>query len=230
MKQWLVGCGFMLLVPLALAQGVAPTIVVSGEGEVMAVPDRATISLQVEQTAMQAEEARRQVDQTTQALLAAARKHGVRDQDMDATQLNVTPSYEWTDRQRHYLGMQVSRQVSLRLNDLNQLTALMSALVAVGPTQVNGAQLDFARPAELQRQALARALEDARAKAELIAKQSGVRLGAVQRVVEQGAADGLPGPMPRMAMMMAADAKAESMPAGERALRTRVSVEYLIAP
>ena len=96
---------------------------------------------------------------------------------MDSTRLQVHPDYRWDEKtQRQVLqGYVVNRQVEIELHDLERLGTLLERAVSAGANQVGGARLDSSRRKELEREALALAVEDARLDAEALARASGTQ-------------------------------------------------------
>ena len=204
---------------------------VSGEGEVKARPDMAYVTLGVEARKPTLAEARTLVTTAIDKLLALTRELKIDPKHVDASQLQVQPEYRWNekDSQRVLLGYVVSRQVDIELHELDKLGALFERAVSAGINQVGGARLDSSRRKDLEREALAKAVDDARLNAETLARASGTKLGLVQSL---SAASVMP-PQPlykeRMAMVtaQAADMAAEqSYESGEMRFSASVSAQY----
>jgi uncharacterized protein YggE len=120
----------------------------------------------------------------------------------------------------------VSRQVQVELRDLEQLGALLERAVDAGVNQVNDPVLDSSKRKALEREAMARAVEDARLNAETLARAAGVKLGAVRSL--NGSASAPPMPMYRQQAVMADAAMAPeaSYQPGEMKFTATVNVEY----
>jgi len=148
---------------------------VSGDGEVKARPDMAYVTLGVEARKPTLAEARTQVTAAIDKLLALTRDLKIDPKYVDSSQLQVQPEYRWNekDSQRVLLGYVVSRQVDVELHELDKLGALFERAIAAGMNQVGGARLDSSRRKDLEREALAKAVDDARLNAEALSKASG---------------------------------------------------------
>jgi len=213
----------------AMADEVRPrTAFVSGQGEVAAQPDMARVTLGVEARRPTLAEARSAVTASVDRVLALTRDLEIEPKYVNATRLQVQPEYNWNekDRKRVLLGYVVSRQVEVELRDLDQLGALLERAVSAGANQVGDAALDSTRRKELERQAMALAVQDARLNAEALARAAGVQLGAVRTLNASGSAP--PMPMYRMSAAMA-DAAAPpeaTYQAGDMKFTANVSAEY----
>jgi uncharacterized protein YggE len=191
----------------AMAEEPRPrTVNVSGMAEVSAEPDIARLTLGVESRKPTMEAARAEVVATVDRVLALARELKIDPKQVNATRVQVQPEYRWNenDRERVLLGYMVSRQVEVELKDLDKLGTLLERAVDAGVNHVGDPLLDSSRRKELEREAMTKAVEDARLNAEALARAAGAKLGAVRTLSASGSAP--PMPMYRQTMM-AADAK-----------------------
>lgn len=191
----------------ALAAGEPPrSVSVSGSGEVTAEPDLARVTLGVEARKPTLAEARTEVARTVERVLALTRELRIDPKLVNATRVQVQPEYSWNDkdRKRVLLGYVVSRQVQVEVRDLEQLGPLLERAVDAGVNQVNDPVLDSSQRKSLERQAMAKAVEDARFNAEVLAKAAGAKLGPVRTL--NGSASAPPMPVYRRATMAMADA------------------------
>ena len=231
--SWLAGLAALSLVPLAAlaADDVRPrTVNVSGMGEVSAEPDLARVTLGVESRKPTLAEARAEVSSTIDRVLKLTRDLRIDPKQVNATRVQVQPEYNWNpkDRKRVLLGYVVRRQVQVELRDLEQLGPLLERAVDAGVNQVNDPLLDSSRRKALEREAMAKAVEDARLNAETLARAAGAKLGPVRTM--NGSSSAPPMPMYRrgavMADMAAAAPPAETYVPGEMKFNATVNVEY----
>jgi len=211
------------------------TVIVSGSGEVAAEPDLAHVTLGVEAREPTLAEARARVAATVERVLGLTRELRIDPKFVSATRVQIQPEYSWNDqdRKRVLLGYLVSRQVHVELRDLEQLGALLERAVDLGVNQVNDPVLDSSRRKTLEREAMSRAVEDARLNAETLARAAGARLGAVRSL--NGSMSGPPLPMYRLGAAMADAAppapEATYQP-GDMKFGAQVSAEFdlVVAP
>lgn len=216
------------------AQNAPPprTVNVSGQGEVRSEPDRALVTLGVEARRPKMEEARAEVGRTVDAVLKLTRDLKIDPQYVHATRITIQPEYNWNaaERERVLLGYFVARQVQVELRNLDQLGSLLERAVDLGVNQVNDPQLDSSRKRELEREALAKAVEDARQNATVLAGAAGLKLGAARTISAQSVSPS-PQPMYRMAMAAAQEAAPAPYQSGEMTFTANVQVEFdLLAP
>jgi len=234
-RRWIAALLALSLAPLvppgaSAAEEPRPrTVSVSGQGEVEAEPDMAHVAMGVEARKPTLAEARAEVNATVERVLKLTRDLRIDPKYVNATRVQVQPEYNWNpkDRKRTLLGYVVSRQVRVELRDLEQLGPLLERAVDAGVNQVGDPALDSTRRKELEREAMGRAVADARLNAEALARAADVRLGAVRTL--NGAASAPPMPMYRMQAAMADVAAAPpepSYPTGEMKFSASVNAEY----
>jgi len=221
----------LLMTGAAHAAEPMPRLVsVTGEGEVKAQPDLAYVTLGVEARKPTLAAARAEANAAVDRLLALTRELKIDPKYVDSTQLQVRPEYNWNEKESKQvlLGYFVSRQVEVELRDLERLGPLLERAVSAGANQVGGARLDSSRRKELEREALARAVEDARLDADALARAAGVRLGPVQSLGVAGAIPFQPKFMERgmVAAAPMADAAEQSYTAAEMKFTASVSAQY----
>jgi len=204
------------------------TVTVSGSGEVAAEPDLAHVTLGVEARKPTMAEARTAVAATVDRVLALTRDLRIDPKLVNATRVQVQPEYSWNekDRKRVLLGYIVSRQVQVELRDLEQLGPLLERAVDAGVNQVNDPLLDSSRRKSLEREAMAKAVEDARLNAETLARAAGAKLGPVRTL--NGSSSAPPMPMYRRGAVMADAAMAPeaTYQPGDMKFSATVNAEY----
>jgi uncharacterized protein YggE len=169
--------------PQAAHGDTAPTNAVTtvGHGVVTAVPDEATVSAGVRTDATTATEALSKNADLMTKVIAALKNAGA-----DKLQTQQVSLYPQTDQQGKVTGYTAQNSVSAHTKIANA-GALVDAAVAAGANTVDGPTLDVADTTALYRQALAKALDDARGKAQALAQAGGFGIGPVLSVTEQSA-------------------------------------------
>lgn len=210
------------------------TIGVSGQGEVRAEPDRATVTLGVESRKPKLEDARAAVAKTVDAVLKLTRELKVDPKLVRATRINVQPEYNWNANnanERTLIGYFVSRQVEVELHDLEKLGQLLERSTDLGVNQMGDPRLDSSKRQDLVREALAKAVVDARQNAEVIAKAAGAKLGNARTINANTEFSPPPMPMVRAMAMDAREAKTSApYQSGEMTFNATVSVQYDLIP
>ena len=220
------------------------TISVSGEGEVFASPDIANISFTVREEAKKVSDAQDKVSLKIKAALASVRKLGVEDKDIKTQNYSSNPKYEWQEAtitclaincppsrpgKQVIVGYEVSQTVTVKVRNLEIVNTLVDSLATAGVTEMQGPNFAIDDEDGLKAQARKIAIDKARAKAEVLARDLGVTLVRVVSFSEGGN-------YPIYARTMAAgamekyDSAAPSpeLPRGENQITSSVTVTYEI--
>jgi uncharacterized protein YggE len=183
-------------------------VVVRGSGEARALPDLATLTVEVTAD-------HKSRDEAYQArTLRAARVDEVLTLHKDAiarttiASLWVQPLTRWHRGEELHTGWRASRTSFVEVSGLDALGDIMSGLVEAGAA-VRGPEWSMAPTNPAYDRARRIAAEDARHRAESYAEALGLLLGPVAWVAEPGLRDGLgkpPGPIPVAALAARSDA------------------------
>lgn len=200
---------------------------VTAEGDVTRVPDLATISAGVVTQAKTAAQAMADNAAKMAAASAALRRAGVADRDIATASISLQPQYRYGENQPPVLtGYRASNQLSVRFRDVKRAGAILDALVAEGINQINGPDFSIDQPEAALDEARVKAMQAARARAEVYARAAGLRVGRIVSISESGGY--APPPRPMM-MQMARAQKSEADTAiepGEQKLTVSVSVTF----
>ena len=225
--------GPILLLAAALAQA-TPIPVLEGTrldvvatGEVTRVPDLARISAGVLSQAPIAVAALAANSTQMTRVLAALRRSGIAERDIQTSSVSLSPSYRYVDNQAPVLtGYQASNQVTIRFREIARAGAILDTLVREGANQIAGPSLEVERPGPALDEARVLALRAARARADIYAGAAGLRVSRILSITENGGDYRPPSPQP-IAMMQRgmADMETKIVP-GEQALAVSVSVSF----
>ena len=176
--------GAVGLPDLAGAQDALPagdSLTVNGVGTVKAVPDEAQMSFGVETRRPTAQAAVAANADAMRKVINALRQAGARE---IATQW--VSVYPFTNESGVIEGYSASNSVSA-VSDVDDAPGLIDAAAEAGANQVSGPGLSSSNAEALYRQALAKAVADARLRADVLAKAAGRSLGEITTIVEGGA-------------------------------------------
>ena len=223
-----------LALPLSAGAQEAPqrTIVVSGTGEAVAVPDVAQVSAGVVSQAVTANAALDTNTEAMERIFAALRASGIEERSIRTANFSVSPQYETSTTSsgnrgpRRIVGYQVSNQVTVVLEEIVDLGTTLDTLVRVGANQLNGILFSISDLKSLEKEARRAAVQDAIAKAQTLAEAAGVTLGVITSIQEAGGGDRPP--IPLMVRAEAFDASSVPVSPGESAVSISVSITYAI--
>ena len=203
----------------------APSITVVGSATASAAPDIAEVTAGVVTQATTAAQALSQNSATMDRVLKAVAALGIAERDVRTAGVNVVPQRAQPPQGRQpaptsIVGYEVSNQVHVRVRNVAMLGGLLDTLVSQGANALGGVAFSIADPSPLLMDARARAITDARRKAEAYTAAAGVKLGRILFI-----RDSTPGiPRPMAARMMASPGV--PVAPGEQEMEVSVSVTY----
>jgi uncharacterized protein YggE len=205
----------------ALAPG-ATRLQVVATGEARRVPDIATIGAGVVTTAPTAAAALEQNSRQMASVLAALKRAGIADRDIQTSSVSLFPDYRQDSNPPQITGYRASNEVSIRFRDIAATGRILDVLVAQGANQINGPNLSIENSDAALDEARTKALAAARARAELYARALGKR---VTRVLDVAEGSDVSYPRPMMARM-AAQSNALPIAPGEQGLSATLTVVF----
>lgn len=189
----------------------SPLLAFSITEEVKSAPDRARIGAGVTTTATTAVEAMRANTAAMNTLIAAARRAGIEQRDIQTSGFNLSPQYDYTPQQQgqppRLIGYQVSNQLSVITANTARVGALIDALVTAGGTNIDGPSFFVENPDASLDTARETALRRATERANRYARAAGYSSARLISLSEGGSFSPPPMPMPvMMARAESADA------------------------
>jgi uncharacterized protein YggE len=194
-------------------------ITVTGNGTVDATPDQASFDFGVTTNGATAAEALRSNASHARAIIYSLRKAGVQGADIQTTQVSLWPQTS-SDGSR-IIGYQASNSVLVKAA-IAKSGALVGAAARAGANNIDGPNLDTADKSSLYNQALKRALDEAKGKAQAIAAAAGLTLGSIAKVEEGSTAT----PVPVFAAAQRDASGGVPIEAGTQQIQASVTVSY----
>ncbi len=219
---------------MAEAQITPPTQIIAGtrldvqaRGESRVVPDIAVISAGVITEAADAATAMRDNAARMSRAMAALKKAGVADKDIQTQSVSLSPQYRYVENKPPVItGYQASNQLSIRFRDIGKSGDILDVLVKEGINQINGPNLTVDKPEAAQDAARLSALKILQVRAALYAKATGMTVKRIVSISESVDYSGGPVPM-MMARGMADSAEAKtSIAPGEQSIGVTLSAVF----
>jgi uncharacterized protein YggE len=199
---------------------------ISATGEVARVPDLAIISAGVVTKQPTASAALQENSARMDRVLAALKRAGVAERDIQTSSLNLNPEYRYQENQAPQLvGYSASNQVSIRFRDIRNSGKILDALVSEGANQINGPSLTIDKQDAALDEARAQAIAKGRERAELYARAMGKRVARIVSVSEGGGNFSPPPPAPVFMEARAPGADTKVV-AGEQKLQVTLSMVF----
>lgn len=214
-------------------------LTVNAEGSSTAEPDMAFFGAGVTTQGDTASAALAENSRKMTQVVAALKRAGIADKDIQTSNLNLNPIYAQPkrlpdgsveDQGQRIIGYQVNNQVSVKQRKLGDYGKVIDALVSAGANQVNGPNFQLSKPDAAQDEARNEAMRIARQRAQLYATAAGLRIVGVVSISESGGYTPQPVMYDRiMVTSRSAAAPAPPVMGGELETKVNVSVQYELA-
>ena len=159
------------------------TINVTGNAQVILVPDIAYISIGVHTQAQSAKDAVASNNTETQAVIDAIKAQGVDAKDVQTTNFSV---YQQTQTgpngENQGIVFMTDNTVYVTMRDLTKIGPILDASIAAGANNIYGITFDVQDKEKATQSGRDQAMADAQTQAEQLAKSAGASLGPVQSI------------------------------------------------
>ncbi|MCL6561366.1 MAG: SIMPL domain-containing protein [Firmicutes bacterium] len=219
-------CGSKLVFNQGLTRAAAAppgnaTITVTGRGEVTAVPDSGRVSVGVTNQAVSARQAQLANDRMANAVVAAIKAQGIPKEKIRTSEYSIWPEQ---NEKGQIVRYRVSHSFAVEVSPLEKLGAVLDAAVEAGANHSCGISFERSDSAVLEREALKRAVADARERAGALAGAAGK---SIVRVVSISDATTQPEPpLYRPAMKLVETAGSVPVEPGELTIEAAVQVVF----
>ncbi len=175
----IVGARYMTDMPVSIS--------VTGNGEVVAIPDIATFSFTVAAKETTATAAQTKSTEVLNKILGYLKEKGVEEKDIKTEYYNLSPRYEYGDTrctewgcppqtEPTIIGYEVSQSVTVKVRKTDDAGMLISGVGEFGAQNVSSVSFTIDDDEKLKAEAKSKAIADAKTKAEKLAQDLGVRI------------------------------------------------------
>jgi|AntRauTorckE6833_2_1112554.scaffolds.fasta_scaffold00714_13 uncharacterized protein YggE len=218
------------------------SIMVTGYAEVVAVPDIATFSFSVVEASENVSSAQELATEKANNVIDFLAEQGIEENDIKTTSYNVYPKYEWIQPvciseigcprgSNELVGYEVSQSIRVKVRDTQQAGDLLSGIGSFEVSNVSGLNFEVDDEESLKAEARSMAIDDAKEKAEKLAKDLGVDLDDIIGFSEDS---GYSQPYERSYMesvsfdSMGGASASPKIPTGENTITKTVYINYEI--
>jgi len=223
------------------------TITLSGYGEVFAAPDIANINFTIRKEAETVTEAQEAVALVEKDALDFLKNNNIREKDIKTINASFNPKYEYRYdtksvvpcnefcppriRKRVISGYEAYESITIKVRNIEDVGKIIEGLGGLSVTNLNGPNFAIDDEDDLKALARKKAIDDARAKAKVLAKDLGVRLGRIASFSENGSGFFPLSVYAERVAISQSSAKESSpaqIPTGENTISSNVNITYEI--
>lgn len=178
----------------------------TAQGESRRLPDVALFSAGVVTQSETASAALRENSTRMEQVIAALKRAGIADRDIQTASINLSPRYYHPEREAamrarqagqpyvpppedlapRIVGYEARNSVQVRVRDLSKMGQVIDTLVSVGANEVNGPNFTLDEQDAAMAEARAEAVAEGRQTAEVYARAAGMRIGRIISISEGG--------------------------------------------
>ena len=223
------------------------TVTLSGHGEVNAVPDIANVYFTIRKEGKTVKEAQNAVAVIEKSSLDFLKNNSVAEKDIKTTNSSFNPKYEYRYDTKTLMpcnefgcpprpgknvisGYEAYENITVKVRNTDDVGKIMQGLGELGVSELSGPNFTIDNEDDLKALARKKAIDDAKEKAKILARDLGVRLGKVVNFSEGGEYGG-PMYFAESAMMknnMGGDTISAEIPKGENTISSDVTIVYEI--
>ncbi|OGI86158.1 hypothetical protein A3A01_02520 [Candidatus Nomurabacteria bacterium RIFCSPLOWO2_01_FULL_39_17] len=222
------------------------TISFTGHGEITAVPDIANIYFSIRKEAKTVKDAQAAVAVVEKIALDFLKSNGVAEKDIKTSNASFNPKYDYKyddtatvmpctmygcpprPGKSVITGYEAYESITVKVRNTDEVGKIMQGLGTTGVSDLSGPNFAIDDEDALKGQARKKAISEAKAKAEVLAKDLGIRLGRIASFNESG---NYPIYYAKAGMMSADSASAPApaeIPKGENTISSDVTITYEI--
>ncbi|MEK7139181.1 MAG: SIMPL domain-containing protein [Patescibacteria group bacterium] len=154
-------------------------ISVEGTGKVTVVPDVATFSLGVMTEKSLVAEAQKENTTKMNKIVSTLQEMGIDQKDLQTSQYNIYPQYNWLNDRQSLRGYQVSQDLTVKVRNLDKVGEVFARAGDLGANNIGGLQFTVDDIEKSKDEARLAAITDAKTKAETLADAAGMKLGKI---------------------------------------------------
>lgn len=155
------------------------TLTVEAEGKVTVAPDIAITTMGMTAEGKTVAEAQQKNTQVMNSLLEKVKALGVDKADVQTTNYNIFPNYDYTDGKQTIRNYQVNQSVTIKIRDLAKSNQVLALAGEVGANNVSGLQFTIDDREMYKEKARDLALQKVAEKRNALARSLGVSLRSI---------------------------------------------------
>lgn len=203
-------------------------ITVSGEGQISITPDTAIVSLGVTQSNPDLKTAQDAVNTAMDNIVTAIKAAGIPAKNIQTTGYNINANQDYKKPDHPITGYDVFAGISVTVQPLDKAGSIIDTAVQNGANQVGGISFTVQDPTAAAKQARAKAVDAARAKAQQLASLAGVTLGPIININETNGGPVVPYSTPAAAVASSSSSADTSVQPGQSTITIDLTVSFAI--
>ncbi|MBU8907496.1 SIMPL domain-containing protein [Desertibacillus haloalkaliphilus] len=205
-------------------------IKVTGEGTITAQPDQAQVTIGVITKGMSLQSIQAENDTTITAIINELTTLGIPKEKIKTSSYTINPQYDYVNGKQIPRGYEVRHLLQVTIDDINNTGLIIDSAVAQGANYVSNIDFTLSNQATIYRQSLSLAVEDAKEKAGVLAKDIAPSLEKIPVLLKINEISVPPRFLPPQPLAYAAVAAAPTpIEPGELTITSRIEAEFRVS-
>lgn len=159
-------------------------ITVSGSGETLVPADTAIVTLGISARDRDVLKAQQKANETIAAIRAVLTDNGIAPEDINTGYLNIYAIYDYSSDMEEISAYNANSTLAIRLSDMTVVGQVIDLAFGAGANMLNGIDFSASDTEEARAAAMKKAVQDARAKAEILAEAAGLKITGIEIISE----------------------------------------------
>ncbi|MDQ3070291.1 MAG: SIMPL domain-containing protein [Acidobacteriota bacterium] len=160
-------------------------VTTTGQSEIAMAPDQAWVTVGIEARAVKSQDAQKRAAEVMTGIQTQLAALGIPVAAIRTVAFNLQADWNYASGRRTLRGYLVSNIIEVRVDDIAKVPDVLDRSISAGGNTIHGVRWDIKDRVRVERDALRRAVEDAKQRAEIAASAAGGRLGPVTMISEQ---------------------------------------------
>ena len=173
----------MFIASLALAE---TKITVSGTGETQISADTAIVSLGVNARDKDVLAAQQKANAIIASIREAMTSLGIPEDCVNTDYMNIYAIYDYQDDQEEVMAYNAGSTLAIKVTSMDAVGEVIDSAFAAGANTLNGISFSASDTDAAKAESLKKAVADAKAKAEILAEASGLKINRIDLITEGG--------------------------------------------
>ncbi len=182
-------CAFLLSTATMATESLPRTVTTYGKGVITAIPDQATVPMELQAENKNSATAKSSVDKQFNRLLNALKDAGLSEEKITAGTVRLYPQYNYKNQMRRFTGYKAIRHTTITIDNLENLSQIIDTSLEVGIAQIGDISFGLSNKKEFEDRARQMAIEDSKVLAKQLAEAYGAKLGRIMQIKYSDATD-----------------------------------------
>ena len=181
----LIALFLVLVLALSAASALADSrISVTGSGETLVTADTAVVSLGVSVRDKDALKAQSEANEVIAAIRAALTGAGFAEEDISTGYINLYAVYDYSKEIESIAAYNASSNLAVKVRDMTRVGEVIDLSFGAGANTLDGVTFSVSDDSAARAESLKAAVEDAKAKAQVLAEAAGLSIRGIESIQE----------------------------------------------